>query len=170
MPSIDATGMDFFQAATLVVVALILKAALEYVSEQGKRKRIAADIETVERLSRLDLTGSERALVESFRKGVVRDLPARRVGKRPEFKPFDLFLCLWIVMTLALMAFGGSWVASVALMVAFGALGLYGNACYEIGAASGRLRQREDLISEKRVENEYDRAIHDRGENDRPKD
>lgn len=170
MPNLDVSELDFMQAMALVVVAIVMRSTVEYISDQGKRKRIAADLDTVERLSRLDLTSPEQALVESFRKGIVRDLPVRNASERLEFKPFDLCLCLWIAITLALMALGGSWVASAASMIALGALGLFGNACYEIGASNGRLRQREDLITEKRVENEYDRKVHDRKKDGRPED
>lgn len=168
MPSIDATDLDFLQAVALVVVALALRAVLEHVSSLSKRKRISSDIEIAERLSSFELTDSERTLVDSFRKGIVRDLPVRRLDKRPEFKPFDFCLCAWIVSALYILATGGNWTSVVVFMVLLGGLGLFGNACYEMGASNGRLRQREDLIAEKRVENEHYRAVHERKEDDTP--
>lgn len=161
MPSIDVSGLDFLKLVAVIVVSVSLKVASDLILENSKRRRMASDMDTIERLSSLDLTRGEREILEAYRARVISELPSKKAeGYR--ITPSDAVIMVWLALAAIMVFAGGTWLTLIALCSIMLIVFLTAKIGYEAGIAEGVSRERENIISAKRLEHDCPKQVHDR--------
>lgn len=160
MPSIDVSGLDFFKLVAIIAVSVSLKVASDLILENSKRKRMASDIDVIERLSSLDLTRGEREILSAYRSRVISELPSKK-SEGYAFTPSDAVIVIWLILAVVLVLTGGTWLVLIALCAAMLIVFFTAKISYEVGILEGRLRERKNIISAKRLEHECPEQVHD---------
>lgn len=161
MPSIDVSGLDFLKLVAVIFVSVSLKVLSDFILENSKRKRIASDIDVIERLSPLDLTRGEREILEAYRSRVISELPSKKAeGYR--VTPSDAVIMVWFAFAVIMVFTGGTWLSLIALCVIMLIVFLTAKIGYEVGIVEGKSRERENIISAKRLEHDRPKQVHDR--------
>lgn len=153
MPSIDVSGLDFFKLVAIIVVSVSLKMASDFILENSRRRRTAADLDAIERLSSLDLTTGEREIVDAYRFRVISELPSKKAdGFR--FTPPDAVIAISFFLACVMVITGGTWPTLLALCFVMVVAYVTAKISYQVGITDGKSRERENIISAKRLENE----------------
>lgn len=161
MPSIDVSGLDFFKVLAMIAVSISLKVASDLILENSKRKRTASDIDTLERLSSLDLTPGEREILAAYRSRVISELPSKKADGYT-LAPSDVVIMVWVFLALILVLTGGTWLGLIILCALMFVAFLIAKISYEVGVLEGKSRERKNIVSAKRLENERPEQVHDR--------
>ena len=159
----DLEGLDFFQVIAVLVVTFCIKVLSVLIETRGRRRRLAEDIALVERLSALDLSDEERRVLASFRAQTVRELPIKQAGTSGlGVTPTAIVSATWLAIGLFMAFTGVTWVQLFLVALGFVLSVSVAKMSYEMGKADGSLRERENLISAKRLEHERPKKVDDR--------
>lgn len=127
----------------------------------SEQHEMASDIDVIERLSSLDLTRGEREILGAYRSRVISELPSKK-SDGYAFTPSDAVIVIWLVLAVVLVLTGGTWLVLIALCAAMLIVFFTAKISYEAGILEGRLRERKNIISAKRLEYECPEQVHDR--------
>lgn len=168
MPSIDLSDLDFAQVIAVLVIAFCLKVASDLISEHNRRRRLASDVDLIERLSLLDLSSEERRVLDSFRSQTVRELPIKQVGTQGTgVTPTTIISALWFLIILVMVFTGVTWAQLLLVAVGLVLSVRVAKFSYEMGQADGSLRERENFISANRPENDSPEKVDEREQSNR---
>lgn len=138
LPEVTFTEVGPLGAVALVIAAFVMKTVSDLLVSRGRMRRIAERVEVIERLSALDLSDQERAWVERYRRQTVSNLPVRLF--EPKFGPPDYIFFGWMLGSVAIVVFGGTWAMLIIFSAAALALGVTASVSYSAGrrAESGK--------------------------------